>query len=74
MKYKVTFSVTDTYPTVEIDAKDRDEAIKLYHDLWKQGKLSQEGIAVAKDARWNVQSIWNIHPKAAPFSQTGQTR
>ena len=32
MKYKVTFSVTDVYPTVEVDAKDRDEAIRLYHD------------------------------------------
>ncbi len=74
MKYKVTFSVTDAYPTVEVEAKDRNEAIKLYQELWEQGKLNKEGITVVKDARWNVQSIWNIHPKAAPFSQTGQTR
>jgi len=53
MKYKVTFSVTDIYPTVEIDAPDRDEAIKAYHDLWKQGKLSPE---IVKDARWQVLS------------------
>jgi len=53
MKYKVTFSVTDIYPTVEIDAQDRDEAIKLYHDLWKEGKLSPE---IVKDARWQVLS------------------
>ena len=53
MKYKVTFSVTDIYPTVEIDAQDRDEAIKHYHDLWKQGKLSPE---LVKDAQWRVMS------------------
>ena len=53
MKYKVTFSVTDIYPTVEIDAKDRDEAIKAYHDLWKQGKLAPE---IVKDAQWRVVS------------------
>ena len=40
MKYKVTFSVLDTYPECEVEAKDRDEAIKLYHDLWKQGNLT----------------------------------
>ena len=55
MKYKVTFSVTDIYSTVEVEAKDRDEAIKLYHDLWKQGKLSPQ---IVKDAKWNVTSIW----------------
>lgn len=54
MKYKVTFSVTDIYPTVEVEAKDRDEAIKLYQDMWKQGKLTQEGIT--KDANWRVVS------------------
>jgi len=59
MKYKVTFSVTDVYPTVEVEAKDRDEAIKLYHDLWKQGKLSPE---IVKDANWHVQSIWKTNP------------
>ena len=53
MKYKVTFSVTDIYPTVEVEAKDRDEAIKLYHDMWKQGKLTPE---IVKDARWQVLS------------------
>jgi len=54
MKYKVTFSVTDVYPTVEIEAKDRDEAIKLYQDQWKQGKLTPDGIV--KDAQWRVVS------------------
>ena len=53
MKYKVTFSVTDIYPTVAVEAKDRDEAIRLYHDMWKQGKLSPE---IVKDARWQVLS------------------
>ena len=53
MKYKVTFSVTDIYPTVEIDAPDRDEAIKAYHDLWIQGKLAPE---IVKDAQWRVVS------------------
>ena len=53
MKFKVSFSVTDTYPTVEIEAQDRDEAIRLYHDLWKQGKLSPE---IVKDAQWRVLS------------------
>ena len=53
MKYKVTFSVTDIYPTVEVEAHDRDEAIRLYHDLWKQGKLSPE---IVKDAQWRVLS------------------
>ena len=53
MKYKVTFSVTDVYQTVEVEAHDRDEAIKLYHDLWKQGKLSPE---IVKDAQWRVLS------------------
>jgi hypothetical protein len=54
MKYKVTFSVTDVYPTVEVEAKDRDEAIKLYHEMWKDGKLTPEGIV--KDAAWRVVS------------------
>ena len=53
MKYTVTFSVTDIYPTVEVEAKDRDEAIKLYHDQWKQGKLAPE---IVKDAKWQVLS------------------
>ena len=53
MKYKVTFSVTDIYPTVEIDAQDRDEAIKAYHDLWKQGELAPE---IVKDAQWRIVS------------------
>ncbi len=55
MKYNVTFSVTDIYPTAEIEAKDRDEAIKLYHDLWKEGKLSPE---IIKDARWQALSTF----------------
>jgi len=54
MKYQVTFSVTDVYPTVEVEAHDRDEAIKLYQDQWKQGKLSPDGIV--KDAQWRVVS------------------
>ena len=54
MKYTVTFSVTDAYPTVEVEAKDRDEAIRLYEDMWKQGKLTPEGIV--KDAQWRVVS------------------
>jgi len=54
MKYTVTFSVTDVYPTVEVEAHDRDEAIKLYQDQWKQGKLTPEGIV--KDAHWRVVS------------------
>ncbi len=58
MKYNVTFSVTDIYPAVEIDAQDRDEAIKHYHDLWKQGKLSPE---IVKDARWQVLSTWKTN-------------
>jgi len=54
MKYTVTFSVTDVYPTVDVDAKDRDEAVKLYRDMWKDGKLAAEGII--KDAQWRVVS------------------
>jgi len=54
MTYQVTFSVTDVYPTAEVEARDRDEAIKLYQDLWKQGKLTPEGII--KDAQWRVVS------------------
>ena len=72
MKYNVSFSVTDTYPTMEIEAKDRNEAIKRYQELWEQGKLSKEGITVAKDARWSINSIWKISPKSATFSQNGQ--
>ena len=63
MKYKVTFSVTDIYTTVELEAKDRDEAIKLYHDLWKQGKLSPE---IVKDAEWRVSSSIRLNkPKGS---------
>ena len=54
MKYKVTFSVTDIYPTAEVEAQDRDEAIKLYHDWWKEGKLTPE---IVKDAQWRIVSI-----------------
>jgi len=52
MKYKVTFSVTDIYPTVEVEATDRHEAIKLCHDMWNEGKIAPEGIV--KDAQWHV--------------------
>ena len=63
MKYKVTFSVTDVYPTVEIEAKDRDEAIKAYHDMWKQEKLSPE---IVKDAQWRVLSTMRLNkPKGS---------
>jgi len=58
MKYKVTFSVTDTYPTLEIEAKDRNEAIKRYQEKWEQAKLSTEGMTVTKDTRWSIQSLW----------------
>jgi hypothetical protein len=54
MKYTVTFSVTDVYPTVEVEAKDREEAINLYRDMWKDGKLAPEGII--KDAQWRAVS------------------
>ncbi len=60
MKYKVTFSVTDTYPTAEIEAKDRAEAMKLYQEQWEKGGLSKDG--VLKDARYSVVSVWK--PKA----------
>ena len=60
MKYNVSFSVTDTYPTVEVEAKDRDEAIKLYQDLWKQGKFTQ---GILKDAKWSITSIWKPNKK-----------
>ena len=58
MKCKVSFSVTDTYPTLEIEAKDRNEAIKRYQEAWEQAKLSAEGMTVTKDTRWSVQSLW----------------
>ncbi len=58
MKYKVSFSVTDTYPTIEIEAKDRNEAIKRYQEAWEQAKLSAEGMTVIKDTRWSIQSLW----------------
>jgi hypothetical protein len=56
MKYKVSFTVTDSYPETEIEAKDRDEAVRLYQDLWKQGKLAHEG--VHKDVKWKITSVW----------------
>jgi hypothetical protein len=59
MQYTVTFSVTDIYPTVEIEAKDRDEAIGFYHDLWKQGELSPE---IVKDVQWRALSTWKTNP------------
>jgi hypothetical protein len=58
MKFKVSFSVTDSYPTIEIDAKDRNEAIKRYQEKWEQAKLSTEGMTVTKDTRWSIQSLW----------------
>ena len=58
MKFKVSFSVTDTYPTIEIEAKDRNEAIKRYQELWEQAKLTTEGMTVTKDTRWSIQSLW----------------
>jgi len=58
MKFKVSFSVTDTYPTLEIEAKDRNEAIKGNQEAWEQAKLSAEGMTVTKDTRWSVQSLW----------------
>jgi hypothetical protein len=58
MKFKVSFSVTDTYPTIEIEAKDRNEAIKRYQETWEQAKLTTEGMTVTKDTRWSVQSLW----------------
>jgi hypothetical protein len=56
MKYKVSFSVTDTYPTAEIEAKDRNEAMRLYQDMWEKGQFSEQ--SVQKDARYSVMSIW----------------
>ena len=58
MKYNVSFSVTDTYPTLEIEAKDRNEAIKRYQEAWEQAKLTTEGMTVTKDTRWSIQSLW----------------
>jgi len=64
MKYQVTFSVTDVYPTVAVEAHDRDEAIRLYQDQWKQGKLTPEGIV--KDAHWRVVSHMSVNkPKGS---------
>jgi len=60
MKYKISFSVTENYPQAEVEAKDRDEAIKLYQNLWKEGKLSRE---VVKDARYSIQSVWKANSK-----------
>ncbi len=67
MKYNVSFSVTDLYPTVKIEAKDRDEAIKQYHDLWKQGKLTPE---IVKDAQWRVVSTWTPSTKQPATKQS----
>jgi hypothetical protein len=58
MKYKISFSVTDTNPTLEIEAKDRNEAIKRYQEAWEKAKLTAEGMTVTKDTKWCVQSIW----------------
>ncbi len=58
MKFNVSFSVTDTYPTIEIEAKDRNEAIKRYQEAWEQAKLTTEGMTVTKDTRWSIQSLW----------------
>jgi len=58
MKYNVSFSVTDTYPTIEIEAKDRNEAIKHYQAAWEHAKLTTEGMTVTKDTQWSIQSLW----------------
>ena len=57
MKYKVTFSVRDTYPTAEVEAADKNQAVKLYQEMWEQGKLADTGIQ--KEARYSVVSLWN---------------
>ena len=57
MKFKVSFSVTDTYPTLEIEAKDRNEAIKLYQAEWEKA-INSNGMTVTKDTRWSIQSLW----------------
>ncbi len=54
MKYKVSFSVTDMYPIGEVEAGDRNEAIKLYQDLWKNNKLPGD---ILRDARYSVVSV-----------------
>jgi hypothetical protein len=56
-KFNVSFSVTDTYPTLAIEAKDRNEAIKLYQAEWEKA-VNGEGMTVTKDTRWNIQSSW----------------
>jgi hypothetical protein len=54
MKYKVSFSVTDIYPNGEVEAGDRNEAIKRYQDLWKNNKLPGD---ILHDARYSVVSV-----------------
>lgn len=54
MKYKVSFSVTDMYPIAEVEAPDRNEAIKLYQELWKKNSLLGD---ILHDARYSVVSI-----------------
>ncbi len=58
MRFKVTFSVTDTYPTLEIEAKDRNEAIKDYQAVWEHAISEEGGMPVTKDTRWSIQSLW----------------
>lgn len=58
MKYKVSFSVTDTYPAAEIEAKDRDEAIAFYQKLWKDGNLGLADLGIEKNAQFSVVSVW----------------
>jgi hypothetical protein len=53
-KYNVSFWVTDVYPEAQVEAGDRNEAIKLYQDLWKNGKLAGD---ILKDARYSVMSV-----------------
>jgi hypothetical protein len=60
MKYTVSFSVTDSYPAAEIEAKDRQEALRLYQEMWETGQLSEQ--TIQKDARYSVVSLWK--PKA----------
>lgn len=58
MKYKVTFSVTDTYPSAEIEAKDRQEAMKLYQEQYENGVLGLKEKGVQKDAKYDIQNVW----------------
>jgi len=58
MKYKVSFSVTETYPTAEVEAKDRHEALLTYKKLYEEQSLGIKDLGIQKDARYNIQSVW----------------